>query len=95
MSYKLYVMRVLKFGAIWCKECLVMKPMWEEIETSYPKLQSEYYDADENSEVLKKYGVKDVPTFIFLDKAGNEFKRLPGIQNKEDLINIVKENLDK
>ena len=26
-------MKVLKFGAVWCPGCLVMKPRWKEIET--------------------------------------------------------------
>lgn len=88
-------MKVLKFGAIWCTECLVMKPMWEEIEASMPELSTEYFDADDNSEMLEKYKVENIPTFIFLDKDGNEFDRKQGIQNKEDLIEFVKNNLDK
>ena len=40
-------MKVLKFGAIWCKECLVMRPMWGEIEKEIPDLETEYHDADE------------------------------------------------
>ncbi|MCK5211377.1 thioredoxin family protein [Candidatus Parcubacteria bacterium] len=88
-------MKVLKFGAIWCKECLVMRPMWEEIEADMPNLKTEYYDADLNPEVIKKYEVKNLPVFIFLDKNDNEISRLKGIQNKEDLVRIVKENIDK
>jgi thiol-disulfide isomerase/thioredoxin len=87
-------MKVLKFGAIWCKECLIMKPMWEEIESEILELKTEYFDADENSEVLKQYDVKDIPVFIFLDKDENEILRLEGAQNKEELVKIVKENLD-
>jgi len=88
-------MKVLKFGAIWCKECLVMKPMWAEIEAATPELQTEYYDADENSEVLEKYGVEDIPVFIFLDKEGKEIMRLKGAQNKDFLMEKVREYLDK
>ncbi len=88
-------MKVLKFGAIWCKECLVMKPMWVEIEEGIPELKTEYYDADENPKILKEYNIKDIPVFIFLDKEGKEFLRLNGVQNKEEIIKIVKENLDK
>lgn len=88
-------MRVLKFGAVWCAECLVMRPMWQEIEKDIPELKTEYFDADNNSEKLKEYGVTDIPVFIFLDKEGKEFLRLKGIQNKTDLIKIVKDNIDK
>ncbi|MFH1522926.1 MAG: thioredoxin family protein [Patescibacteria group bacterium] len=86
-------MRIIKFGAVWCKECLVMRPIWEEIEKEILELKTEYYDADENAEILKKYNVKNIPTFIFLDKSDNEILRLEGMQNKEELIEKVKENL--
>jgi thiol-disulfide isomerase/thioredoxin len=88
-------MKVLKFGAIWCTECLVMKPMWQEIEQELPELETEYYDADDNPELIKKYGIENLPVFIFLDKDGKEFRRLKGVQNKKDLMMMVKENLDK
>jgi len=88
-------MKVLKFGAVWCTECLVMKPMWEEIEKEIPKLVAEFYDADNDSEVLENYNVENIPVFIFLDKDEKEILRLNGIQNKDELIKIVRENLDK
>ncbi len=88
-------MKVLKFGAIWCVECLVMKPMWKEIEKMIPKLVTEYYDADEHPEKLTEYAVNDIPTFIFLDGDGKELMRLTGVQNKDFLIESIKKNIDK
>ena len=88
-------MKVLKFGAIWCKECLVMRSMWQEIEKDINGFEVEYYDADENPEKLEEYSIKDIPVFIFLDKNSQEIFRLQGIQNKKDLIEKVKGNLDK
>jgi len=87
-------MKVLKFGAIWCPECLVMRPVWEEIEKEMPELKTEYFDADENPEKLKEYGVKDIPVFIFLDKNNKEILRLTGMQNKDKLIETVKEKIN-
>ena len=88
-------MKILKFGAIWCKECLVMKPVFNEIETEISELKTEYYEADESPEVLKEYEVQNIPEFIFLDKNDKEFLRLQGVQNKENLIKSIKENLNK
>ena len=88
-------MKVLKFGAIWCKECLVMKPIWLEIEEEIPELATEYYDIDEQPELAKQYNIKNIPIFIFLDKDENEFLRLNGMQNKKELIKVVKDNLNK
>ena len=88
-------MRVIKIGAVWCKDCLVMRPIWEEIEKEMPNLKTEYFEADENPEILDKYAIKDIPNFIFLSKDGEVILKLKGMQDKEKLINLIKENIDK
>ncbi len=82
-------MKVLKFGAIWCSGCLVMKPIWKEIEEELSWLQTEYYDVDEQKDVSKKYDIVDLPTFIFLDQDGNEIHREIGEIGKETMIEII------
>ena len=88
-------MRILKFGAVWCLQCLVMRPVWEEIEAEIRELETEYFDIDENPEVKEKYNITDVPIFIFLDKNGKEILRLEGLQNKEELVKIIKGYLEQ
>lgn len=89
-------MKVLKFGAIWCSGCLVMRPRWVEIEKEHPWLKTEYYDYDNNKEMVEKYKIdKNLPTFIFLDKENKEFLRLSGEPSKEELIKIILENKDR
>lgn len=84
-------MKVLKFGAIWCPGCLVMKPRWREIETEYPQLQTEYFDFDQDKEAIKKYNISEaLPVFIFLDQAGEEILRLTGEVEKTKLVGIIK-----
>jgi thiol-disulfide isomerase/thioredoxin len=72
-----------------------MRPLWEEIEKEIPELITEYFDLDERVDMKEKYEITKAPTFVFLDKDENEFLRLVGPQNKNDLIDSVKENLDK
>lgn len=72
-----------------------MRPMWAEIEREMPGLKTEYYDADEHPDLIEKYGAKNIPIFIFLDKNGEEFLRLQGYQKKEELEKIIKENLNR
>jgi len=89
-------MRILKFGAVWCPGCIIMKPIWEEIEAEIPELKTEYFDYDENKEVIEKYNIGDeIPIFIFLDKQGQEFHRIVGQRSKEELIKLVKDNLSR
>ncbi|MFA5048142.1 MAG: thioredoxin family protein [Patescibacteria group bacterium] len=89
-------MKVLKFGAVWCPGCLVMKPRWKEIETENSWLQTEYYDFDQDKEMVEKYQITNIlPVFVFLGKDGDEFLRLNGEIDKAKLIEIINQNKDK
>jgi len=89
-------MKVLKIGAIWCPGCIIMKPRWEKIEKENPWVKTEYYDFDENKEIMEKYNVDDVlPVFIFLDKDNKEFLRLKGEVSEKKLLEILEENKEK
>ena len=89
-------MKVLKFGAVWCSSCLVMKPRWAEIEKENPWLKNEYYDYDKDKEMVAKYKIdENLPTFVFLDNNDKEFLRLQGEPSKDNLVKIILENKDK
>lgn len=86
-------MKIIKFTALWCADCIVMRKTWVEISETFPQLEIEEYDFDEHEDVLKNYDVKKVPLTIFLDAEGNEVLRLEGMQNKKDLMEIIEQNL--
>jgi thioredoxin 1 len=83
-------MKVIKIGAAWCPECVIMKPRWAEIEHDMPELKTEFFDVDENPEIKAKYSVDHIPSFIFFDNNDNETKRLRGLVEKDELINTIK-----
>lgn len=73
-----------------------MKPRWKEIEEELPWLATEYCDYDQNKEEARKYKVDDrLPTFIFLDKNGDEFLRLHGEVDKKKLLEVIEENRNR
>lgn len=89
-------MKVLKFGAVWCPGCLIMKPRWSEIENENPWLETVYYDFDIDKDYVTKYSIDNrLPTFVFLDKLGNEFMRLNGEIDKKEILKIINKNRDK
>jgi len=89
-------MKVLKFGAVWCNGCVVMKPRWGQLEKEYPWLQTEFYDYDRDKDMVKKYNITDeLPTVVFLDKDGKEFLRKVGCIDKDEIIKIITANKDK
>lgn len=90
-------MKVLKFGAVWCNGCLVMKPRWQKIEDKNPKLQTRYYDFDNDKAMVKKYEVDEgkLPCFIWLDKKGNELERMNGEPSIEKIEEINERHKNK
>ncbi|MBP6917230.1 thioredoxin family protein [Candidatus Saccharibacteria bacterium] len=89
-------MKVLKFGAVWCPGCLIMKPRWAEIEKENPWLKTEYFDFDEDKKAVSDYNITDkLPTFVFLDNQDNELFRLSGEISKDRLLQLIEQNKDK
>lgn len=89
-------MKVLKFGAVWCPGCLVMKPRWKEIEDEHPWLETEYHDFDQEKDIVEKYQITNIlPTFVFLDKENKEFLRLNGEVGKNELVEIINQNKER
>lgn len=89
-------MKVLKFGAVWCSGCLVMKPRFKEIERIYPWLETEYYDFDNDKAMVEQYRIDDkLPAFVFLNREGSEILRKHGEVEKEELLRIIDENKDQ
>ncbi len=89
-------MKVLKFGAVWCPGCLVMRPRWEKIEKENSWLKTEYYDFDVNKEMVEKYKIdKVLPVFVFLDKEEKEILRLNGEVDEDKLIELINQNRDR
>lgn len=84
-------MKVLKFGAVWCNGCLVMRPRWQEIERENPWLSTVYYDLDTEKEMVATYGITDgvLPVFVFLNKNGKEIVRLSGEVEKKQLLETI------
>lgn len=89
-------MRVLKFGAVWCPGCIIMKPLWQEIEKENKWLKNEYYDFDKDKDQVEKWGVDNIlPTFIFVTNDNKEILRLHGEINKNKLVEIIMEHKNK
>ncbi len=72
-----------------------MVPRWEEVEKEYPWLETEMIKIDDHPEIMKEYQLHQLPTFIFLNQAGEEIERLTGEVEKEILVKAVLENKDK
>ena len=58
---------MIDFSATWCGPCKKIAPIIEELTAEYEgKVNIFKCDVDENDELTSKFGIRNVPTVIFL-----------------------------
>jgi thioredoxin 1 len=55
---------LLDFWAEWCGPCKMMNPVIDELEKEYPDLKIVKIDIDADAEMVQRYNIKSVPTYI-------------------------------
>jgi thioredoxin-like negative regulator of GroEL len=82
------VRNILYFTADWCNPCKKVKPIVEELNRESSEVKFQVIDADSETELVKKFEVRSVPTFIVLD-GGVEIERATGAQTREQLLTLM------
>ena len=82
---------LLEFRADWCMPCRASLPILEELAKNNPDVPVFAVDVEGDGieEVLAKYRVRSLPTFIKL-KNGNEIGRSVGATPKAVLLELMK-----
>lgn len=58
---------MLDFWAVWCGPCRMIAPIVEEMSSEYDgKAVIGKVDVDNNQEVAMKYGIRNIPTVLFV-----------------------------
>ncbi|MFR9649627.1 MAG: thioredoxin [Rikenellaceae bacterium] len=76
---------VIDFWAEWCGPCRMITPLIEELATEYEgKVVITKCDVEDNDEIVGKYGIRNIPTIIFL-KGGEIVDKQVGAASKDAL----------
>ena len=78
---------VFYFTADWCNPCKQTKPIAEELNRD-GVAAFQFIDADQEIELVKKFEIKSIPTFILIED-GKEVNRITGAQTREQLENFI------
>ena len=83
---------VIDFWAEWCGPCRMVAPIVDELAAEYEsKVVIAKCDVEENDDITMKYGVRNIPTILFL-KGGEVVDKQVGAVSKDVLKSKI-ENL--
>lgn len=76
---------VIDFWAEWCGPCRMVAPIIDELAAEYEgRVVIGKCDVEENDDITMKYGVRNIPTIIFL-KGGELVDKQVGAASKDAL----------
>lgn len=85
---------VVDFWATWCKPCLMVAPILDELASEYDgQINFVKVDVDENPKIAAKYGIMSIPT-LFIFKKGEPVSHIVGLRPKAELKQRLDSTLD-
>lgn len=82
---------ILFFCAPWCMPCKNFYPTLVKLSEEFGEINFLKIDVDESPEIPQEFGVKSVPTLVFL-REGEFINMLVGVHSLEKLRYAIKEN---
>ena len=82
----------VELGSVNCVPCKQMQPVMKAIEEKYgDQINVIFYDVwtEEHKPYAQKYGIKLIPTQVFLDENGKEFHRHEGFYPESEIDKIL------
>ena len=80
---------LLEFGRGWCIPCKYMKPILADMAKAYAgRAIVTTVDMDANADLVRSFGIRMMPTQVFLTPEGKQFLRNEGTLEREQIMQI-------
>jgi thioredoxin 1 len=80
----------LELGSVGCKPCEAMKPVMQAVRERFPdRVEVNFYDVRKLPAIAGEYGVRLIPTQVFLLPDGTEFFRHEGYFAQGDVMAVL------
>lgn len=82
----------VELGSVNCIPCKAMQPVMKSIETKYEgQVEVIFHDVREDRSIGQKFGIRLIPTQVFLDSSGQEIMRHQGFFPEKDIDRFLQE----
>ena len=90
--------QIIKFSSEWCGPCKVMAPIFKKISKmdEFKDIEFIAYDIEEDEkgvELVEEFHIRNVPTIIIVGKNGEPIRKIIGLVQEQELINIIKDSI--
>ncbi len=80
----------IELGSVNCIPCKMMQPVMKAVEEKFGnQLKVIFYDVWQDNAPAKKYGIRLIPTQVFLDESGKEFFRHEGFYAEAEIEKLL------
>ncbi len=80
---------LIDFYADWCGPCKMIAPVVEAVSKENEDIKVVKVNVDDAQELAIKFNVMSIPTLVVI-KEGQEIKRVVGLVDKTEILNMVK-----
>ena len=80
---------VIKMWSRWCRPCLQLKPIFDEVIQEINDIKVVEIDVEEHPDIASNYKVRGIPTVIVTDDNDNILAMKTGMMTKEQLKDLI------
>ena len=80
---------VIKMWSSWCRPCLQLKPIFDEVIQEINDIKVVEIDVEEHPDIASNYKVRGVPCVIVTDENDNVLAMKTGMMTKEQLKDLI------